>query len=226
MKISIKRSDLRTRTSTFVLAVGVLALGFGFSSGPVVGTDTPPLDICHATSAENNPFQTNQVNTSSVDSSGIFELNGHGDHAGPMYPAHGWGDIIPPFTNDHGTFPGLNWTEYGRSIWNNGCSLPGATTTTRATTTTQATSPTTTAPSNSIATPTSVVSQLPGIGATTTETPTSVASEAPVAPAPSLVSQMPVTGVGSNRQLSVLGAILILLGSVMMAGTRRPLSVG
>lgn len=220
MKISIKRSDLRTRTSTFVLAVGVLALGFGFSSGPVVGTDTPPLDICHATSAENNPFQTNQVNTSSVDSSGIFELNGHGDHAGPMYPAHGWGDIIPPFTNDHGTFPGLNWTEYGRSIWNNGCSLPGATTTTRATTTTQASTATT-----AQATTTTALAQAQATS-TTTETPTSVASEAPVAPAPSLVSQMPVTGVGSNRQLSVLGAILILLGSVMMAGTRRPLSVG
>ena len=48
------------------------------------------------------------------------DLNGgHLNHTGPVYPADGWGDIIPPYVyvDKNGqaqTFPGYNWTRPGR----------------------------------------------------------------------------------------------------------------
>lgn len=47
--------------------------------------------------------------------------------SGPIWSAgaESWGDIVPPYSySDSGktvNFPGYNWTEYGKSIWNNGC---------------------------------------------------------------------------------------------------------
>ena len=53
---------------------------------------------------------------------------GHLNHTGPVYPADGWGDIIPPYqyVDENGvlqTFPGYNWGE-GQAIYANGCDLP------------------------------------------------------------------------------------------------------
>ena len=58
------------------------------------------------------------------------DLNGgHLDHTGPVYPADGWGDIIPPYEylDKDGklqTFEGYNWSEAGQAIYENGCEPP------------------------------------------------------------------------------------------------------
>jgi hypothetical protein len=68
--------------------------------------------ICHATGAEKNPYTSNSVDPSSVESTGGGYLNGHGNHGD---------DIIPPFTYGSVEFPGRNWDAQGQAIWNNGC---------------------------------------------------------------------------------------------------------
>ena len=78
--------------------------------------------ICHATSAETNPYIENEP---AIANNG--DLNGgHLDHKGPVFPAADWGDIIPPYeyVDDKGVtqiFPGYNWTPRGQAIWENGC---------------------------------------------------------------------------------------------------------
>lgn len=95
----------------------------------VGATPSGKVVICHATDSHNNPYTTNDINTSSVDEDNNQYLNGHGDHTGPVWESgiadHSWGDIIPPFTNPlTGTsFPGQNWTSQGQAIWNNGCKI-------------------------------------------------------------------------------------------------------
>ncbi len=123
------------------------------------------VTLCHATSSRTNPYVTITVDANSV------LRRGHGDHTGPIFPADGWGDIIPPF----GTYPGLNWPA-GQTLLASGCDTgalgltstptttgaqPGstvagnvATTTPRATTTTVARgrTTTTTSPQGSVTT--------------------------------------------------------------------------
>ena len=96
------------------------------------------ITICHATSSVSNPFTSPPVDYDS-----IVGPNGHGTHTGPLYPADGWGDIIPSFwwhsdtkdmvISDDSTTPpeptgwnwygGLNWPA-GSDIYNNGCNVP------------------------------------------------------------------------------------------------------
>ena len=81
------------------------------------------VDICHSTSADNNPYIVNHPSKSG-------DVSGHADDDGPVwYPGITvqWGDIIPPFAYIGGTFPGLNWTADGQAIYNNGCNLPNST---------------------------------------------------------------------------------------------------
>ncbi len=49
--------------------------------------------ICHATSADKNPYVSNEP---AIANNGDLH-GGHLDHTGPVYPANGWGDIIPPY---------------------------------------------------------------------------------------------------------------------------------
>jgi len=78
------------------------------------------VTICHRTNANTNPYVINEP-----DANG--DVDGHADHTGPVWnptlkPQHiKWGDIIPPFTFDGGTFPGLNWTVEGQAIYENDC---------------------------------------------------------------------------------------------------------
>lgn len=78
------------------------------------------VEICHATASRTNPYVQNAPNASGT-------LNGHTGHTGPLYvvggPA-GWGDIIPPFTFNGTTYPGMNWPS-GKAIFDNGCNIPG-----------------------------------------------------------------------------------------------------
>ena len=80
--------------------------------------------ICHATSSHSNPYVSEEP---AIANNG--DLNGgHLNYTGPVYPADGWGDIIPPYqyVDENGvlqTFPGYNWGE-GQAIYENGCDLP------------------------------------------------------------------------------------------------------
>lgn len=90
--------------------------------------DDHKVVICHATNSHSNPYTVNDVDKSSVDEPKNQYLNGHGNHAGPVWydgiADHSWGDIIPPFTNDAGTsFTGQNWTAAGQKIHRDGCNI-------------------------------------------------------------------------------------------------------
>ena len=99
-------------------------------------TTTQPsrkIAFCHRTGSTSNPYVLLDTSPNAI----IRE--GHQDHTGPIFPAVGpdgkWGDIIPPFTFDSGSFfPGLNWPA-GAAILANGCQVPGGGTTTTSSTT-------------------------------------------------------------------------------------------
>lgn len=81
--------------------------------------------ICHATSSHSNPYTSPEP---AIANNGDLQ-GGHLNHTGPVFPAAGWGDIIPPYQyiDENGqlqTFPGYNWTEQGQAIYQNGCEPP------------------------------------------------------------------------------------------------------
>jgi hypothetical protein len=110
-------------------------LGVGAASA------TPPDDegehkitICHRTNAVSNPYVVIDVDIASAD--GLANEQGnqadhYGEHVGLVFdpeaeytpPMSGdeWGDIIPPIEGAH---DGLNWTDEGIAIWENGCAIP------------------------------------------------------------------------------------------------------
>lgn len=71
--------------------------------------------ICHRTGSRANPYIEATVSQDSV-----TRANGHATHTGPLFPADGWGDIIPPFPG----FAGINWPA-GAAILANGCETGG-----------------------------------------------------------------------------------------------------
>jgi hypothetical protein len=80
------------------------------------------VEICHATSSYKNPYR---IEKPAADG----DVSGHAGHTGPVFypeiPKHtAWGDIIPPFTYNGGTFPGLNWDADGQAIYENDCDIP------------------------------------------------------------------------------------------------------
>jgi hypothetical protein len=115
------------------------------------------IDICHATSSRTNPYNYINVSINSVENA--ISVHGHADHTGGIFPADPWGDIIPPFTYETVSFPGLNWTAEGAAMWANGCNVPAAT---------ETPTPSATPATTSTPTPTPVASVGP------TETPTTV----------------------------------------------------
>jgi hypothetical protein len=170
---------MQMRKANRSIAVGgvlVLAVAGAGASWAFVSTDKPEkskIDICHATSATNNPYTTNQVDTSSVD------LNGHINHTGPLYSEgmeSGWGDIIPPVPE---ILPeGLNWPE-GQATLLNGCKFVAP-----SPTPTPTESPTPTVEPTPTETPTPTVSPTPTETATPTPEGTPVPdAEVPVEPA-------------------------------------------
>ena len=86
------------------------------------------ITICHATSSETHPYTSPTVD---IASAGYPDGdNGHAGHTGPVwYPgakADGvdWGDIIPAYTQGNFSFPGLNWDDAGKAIYDNDCKVP------------------------------------------------------------------------------------------------------
>jgi hypothetical protein len=96
-----------------------------FNNCQIPGDPPPPgeekIPICHARNFGQGGDPYNRPNPS-VD--GI--LNGHAGHDGPVFfegIEEQWGDIIPPFEHEGGSFPGLNWTPEGQAIYFNNCNV-------------------------------------------------------------------------------------------------------
>jgi uncharacterized repeat protein (TIGR01451 family) len=142
-----QRSLTASRSLVFV-SLMALAVALLVGIRPALATQPDSsgehkVTICHRTNSVTNPYTVNPVDYSSVDG-GLVHDNGNGDHTnhqGPVFdwenppgPPHNgdqWGDIIPPFSwegdanHAGGTFPGLNWTDEGRAIYNDGkCNGP------------------------------------------------------------------------------------------------------
>lgn len=79
--------------------------------------DDPEITICHATRSNTHPYDEQSPSVEAI-------LAGHDDHDGPVWfdgTTEAWGDIIPPFEYDGGSYAGKNWTTEGQAIWNDGC---------------------------------------------------------------------------------------------------------
>lgn len=86
-------------------------------------TNTSPVrdgkvTLCHRTRSKTNPYVEITVDKSAVLNQKLGKEEGHGTHTGPIFPAAGWGDIIPAFDN----YPGMNWPA-GRDILESGCNV-------------------------------------------------------------------------------------------------------
>ena len=127
----MRRSVFRGRIVALPLIAGMLLLG-----AAVAGALTPPdpnvvidhVSICHRTNSNANPYIIEQP-----DADG--DVSGHADHVGSDDPGPvwnptlkhehiKWGDIIPPFKFNGGTFAGLNWTTEGQAIYAADCGTP------------------------------------------------------------------------------------------------------
>lgn len=100
--------------------------------------DEHKVTICHRTNSVTNPYVRITVDYSAADGATGKGNNDHTHHLGPVFdfaadpsvayptPRNGdqWGDIIPPYTYDNGSFAGLNWTEAGQAVWNAECGEP------------------------------------------------------------------------------------------------------
>ena len=126
-----------------LLAVIAFLIGVYFPSiASAVRPET--IKICHSTASHSNPYIVNNPAKSG-------DVSGHDGHDGPIwFPGITveWGDIIPPFDYDGGSYPGKNWDATGQIIYANDCDISGPTPTPTATPT---------------ATPTVTPSPLPGV---------------------------------------------------------------
>ncbi len=68
--------------------------------------------LCHATASERNPYRSITVSINSVQK--CEDVRGHGGHTN---------DIIPPFPFGDCSYPGKNWDDDGRAIWENYCEI-------------------------------------------------------------------------------------------------------
>lgn len=122
------------------MALGLLMAVFGLATpAEAQKPNTFKITICHRTNAPTNPYR---MITVSVDA-GNGELVGpdHTGHPGPVFdftadpadpdypyttPRNGdqWGDIIPSYEYDGGTYPGMNWDEAGQAIHEADCQGP------------------------------------------------------------------------------------------------------
>lgn len=114
-------------------AVGVLGTTLAAGLSPAAATMPPDhkVTICHATHSVTNPYVEITVD---IASSG-YVRGGHADHTGPVpaspddlaqFKADGvhWGDVIPAYTYGDFSYPGLNNTDVGLSLLENGCLVP------------------------------------------------------------------------------------------------------
>jgi hypothetical protein len=196
------------RLSWFVV-LGLVAAAFVLPTSAPVLASQDTIDICHSTGSDSNPYV---VNHPAKDG----DVSGHAGHTGPIWSpgAETWGDIIPPFTFDGGSFPGLNWTDEGQAIYKNDCKIPDPTPTaapTEAPTAapTEAPTPTPTAPPEP--TPTGGVG-----GDTATPTPTGGIAGATATP-PTLPRTDSIDGSGTGPTGDGLRVVLLAMAGLLAA---------
>jgi hypothetical protein len=84
---------------------------------------TQKVTLCHRTNSDQNPYVRITVSINSV-----IKSSGHDGHNGPVYAAgmkaahQKWGDIIPAFSYDGGSYAGQNWAA-GGAIYGAGCAV-------------------------------------------------------------------------------------------------------
>jgi len=114
-----------TRIGLIFALLALIAIAF---APPVSATKPNPdhkVTICHRTNSDTNPYVQITVD---IASSGFLKA-GHNNHTGPLWDPTlkdqhvKWGDIIPPYTYGDFTFDGLNWTDAGREVYDNGCTF-------------------------------------------------------------------------------------------------------
>ena len=100
-----------------------------FNNCQVTDEEPPPgeeeITICHADANPQQPYGPGPISPS-VNS--ILNQNGHAGHDRPVFfegIEEQWGDIIPPYVHENGSFPGLNWDSDGQAIVFNDCQVPG-----------------------------------------------------------------------------------------------------
>ena len=182
--------------------------------------------LCHATGepASNTPLSEVVYNGNDHQEVAVESIvpDGHAVHQNGK-------DIIPPFyyeKNDKGNktleyFPGLNWTEEGQAIFNNGCKAvttePTPTPSPTATET-PTPSPTATETETPTETPTATETETPTATETETPTETATATQTEVVPTatstPAPPTKLPTTGSGNGGN----GSAMLLLAGVAATG--------
>lgn len=203
----------RLQLPVLIFAVTLLALvGLTAWAALAHASSVEPqrVTICHATASNTNPYVEETVD---VASSGELQ-GGHNDH-----PA----DIIPPYSYDGGSYPGLNFDAQGQAILDAGCTVPGEPTPTPTATETETATPTPSETPSETPTPTvtPTPTQTPSpshsavvVASSTSSTPPTVLPSKPAA------ATLPHTGASLDLALAGAGA-LALGGGLLWAGRRR-----
>lgn len=111
----MRRQVIAALTALVLVLMGLTTLTVASATPP--GDDAHTVTICHATSSTSNPYGPKAI---TVDIASIL-VEGHGSHTGPLFPAAGWGDIIPSFDfGPDATYEGMNWPS-GKAILDNNC---------------------------------------------------------------------------------------------------------
>jgi hypothetical protein len=198
-------------------AVMVLSAG-GATAAPQAPAHAPLGQhqvICHRTNSNTNPYVVINPDINSI----VIKKSGHDSHNGPVWDPTlkdqhiKWGDIIPPFDWDDGEhYDGKNWTAEGIAIWENGCQIPGAPSTTPVETTPVETTPVETTPVETTPVETTPVETTPSLGtsgqSSSTLIPPVATTQGPIPQGVSAGLHTPISGAG----LKAWGVVLMLLG--------------
>jgi hypothetical protein len=244
---------MKFRRPLTLAGIGLIAAGALCIAAPIAQATSPKggehkVTLCHATHSDTNPYVEETVDIASV-----IGPHGHNGHTGPVYDdtlkkQHiAWGDIIPAFNYPEGSYTGMNLTEAGLAILNNGCHVPPAPTSTPSKTPCPSTSSPTPTPTESTpsetpsGTPSPTPSE-PSTGSTTTSPrstapptpPTTVSTSKAIVLPPAQSSTPTRRGVtvlpaeprladtgADDWPLATLGVWLTMLGAAMIGINRR-----
>ena len=158
---------MEKKLATISTIVALLGLSTMLLTRSVGATQPTSITICHATSSNSNPYDTQSPN---IQNDGSL-AGGHLNHTGPLYPSANWGDIIPPYNSGSFHYAGMNWTSAGQAIYGNDCNVVTPT-------------PTPTHSPTATPTPTKTPSATPTPTSAPTATPTPTTVQPTVTPTP------------------------------------------
>jgi hypothetical protein len=118
------------------LTAGVGLIGLvGFTAiltlPSVSATNSDKVTVCHRLASPTDPYTAATIDIREAAAGSATNPDDHSDHSGPVFTpgmASGWGDIIPPVTDEGSgiTLPGYNWDATGQAIWNADCNVIAA----------------------------------------------------------------------------------------------------